>query len=264
MSREIEVKGKGQIESASVFQSFLRKKNLLELKLKEGRKERIPIRERDVLTVLQNNGESYLLSSQNYKAQGDYALRNYFIEKDLTSKRSLHPESEPILKVPYSTNDPGQVILDNFYDGNQNIPSFVFRHPFVTANLKSLCMGYMPMEVLDLKSREKKELAPRTREIRAITQDNGNILIEATIPASIVSSLIKENRVGVLEDVFDKEDIEKVAQLNKKKDEDHMCLGNRSCISQDKFEFAETEGYPKYKLGMDTTGKIYTAERVAE
>jgi len=33
MSREIEVKGKGQIESASVVQSFLRKKNLLELKL---------------------------------------------------------------------------------------------------------------------------------------------------------------------------------------------------------------------------------------
>jgi len=156
------------------------------------------------------------------------------------------------------------VILDNFYNGNQNIPSFVFRYPSITTDLNSLCMWYTPMGVLDLKSREKKIIAPRTREILAITQDKGNILIQTTIPASIVPSLIKEGRAGVLEDVFDKKDIEKVAQLNKKKDENHMCRGNHSCISQDKFEFSEIDGYPKYKLGMDTTGKIYIAERVSE
>ena len=264
MNRAIEVKGEGQIESASVVQSFLRKRNLLELKLKEGEKERIPLIERDALTILQDNDKDYLLSSQNFRAYGDYALRSYFIDENPTSRRFLHPEPEPTLKVSYATTDPGQVILDNFYNGNQNTPSFVFRDPFVTSGPKSFCIEYMPMGVLDLKSREKKIIAPRTREILAITQDNGNILIGATIPASIVPSLIKEGRAGVLEDVFNKEDIEKVAQLNKKNDENHMCLGDHSCIPRDKFEFAQLEGYPKYKLNMDTTGKIYTAERVVE
>lgn len=264
MSREIEVKGEGQIESANVIQSFLGK-DFLELKLKKGASRRIPLRERRALTVSQNNGESYLLSSQNFRAYDDYALRSYFIEKNLTSKKLFHPKPKSILQASYFTTDPGQAVLDNFYNGNQNIPAIVFRQPFVTTGHNhSFCVEYMPVGVLNLKSREKKRIAPKTREILPITQDNGNILIGATIPASIVPSLIEEGRAGVLEDVFKEEDIEKVAQLNKKNDEDHMCFGNCSCIPRDKFEFSQLEDYPKYKLGMDTTGKIYTAERVVK
>lgn len=264
MNRAIEVKGEGQIESASVVPSFLGK-SLLELKLKERTRRKIPLRERRALTVLQNNGESYFLSSQGSGAYGGYASKNYFIEKDLTSKKFLHPEPKPILNASYFTTDPGQVILDNFYDGNKNISSIVFRHPLVTTGHNhSFCVEYMPIGVLDLKSKEKKIIAQRARKLHTITQDNGNILIGVTIPASILPSLIKESRAGVLEDVFDKEDIEKVAQLNEKKDENHTCFGNSSCIPRSMFEFAELKGYPKYKLGMDTTGKIYTAERVLE
>jgi len=265
MNRTIEVKGEGQIESASVVQSFLGGKDLLELKLKEGASRRIPLRKRWPVTVLQNNGESYFLSSQRLGGHGGYALRGHFIEENLTSKRFLRPEPEPILKAPYFTNDPGQVVLDNFYDGNQNSPSVVFRHPLVTTGYNHhFCVEYMPIGVLDLKSREKEIIAQQTRKIHTIAHDNGNILIGATIPASIVPSLIKEGRAGVLEDVFDKEDIEKVAQLNKRNDKDHRCFGNCSCISQDTFEFVQPGDYPKYRLGMDTTGRIYTAKRIVE
>jgi len=264
MNRTIEVKGEGQIESANVVQSFLGK-NLLELKLKEGASRKIPIRERRALTVLQNNGENYLLSIQSLGGYGGYASIGYFIEENLTSKRFLHPEPKPILNVSYFTTDSGQAILDNFYDGNKNISSIVFRHPSVTTGHNhSFCVEYMPIGVLDLKSREKKIIAQKARNIHTITQNNGNILIGATIPASIIPSLIKESRAGVLEDVFDKKDMEKVAQLNERNDKNHMCFGNSSCIPRSMFEFAELKGYPKYKLGMDTTGRIYTAERVFE
>jgi len=216
--------------------------------------------------IVQDNEKVYLISSFHKETQGDYASYGYNLCSGLlTSKRgkTLVSYQKPIEIFSESTAcSPGKKIFGPVFDGKTHLPTMVCNglgNPFGYKG--HLWNPYDLVTAIDLNSQKQTEIIKNAKDMEG-SNINGKNLISVLVPASKVPSLIKEKSSNELENVFNEKDLNLVERLNKARDLDHMCYGTHSCIERSSFENTSTKGYPRYRLWLNSKGKVYEAKRV--
>ncbi len=274
--QKVEVKGEGLINSAVLewgtvpfadlpvlrgFPCFGRKVSFLYEDGKGGIK--LP-EEESPLTVLQKGDKVYLTSMKRVPVNPELStITLQYLVRTASTERISIIKPRVIGEITTSTNE-GKVIADFLYDGNGNIPALVFHFPMYNVGYEGrLPVEYSKVDAVDLESSVRNNLMNYGKNIDTVIV-YGKKLVGVTVPASKIPELIEKTKSSDLKKVFYSSDLERVAELNRKNDRDHMtnCWGDHSCISTETFEFVQPKGYPQYRVAMDTKGKIYEAERI--
>ncbi len=271
----VEVKGEGLISSAQLEWGIVPLSNLPILRkipsfdrkvsfIYEDRKGGIKLPEEEwPLAVLQRGGKAYLVSQKRIPVDVERSIITLqYLVRTASVKEVSIEKPRKIVAITSSTSE-GKVIADFLYDGNNNIPALVFHYPGGAVGYEGrLYVEYSRVDVADLESGVRNTLTSHGYHVDTSIVD-GKKLVGITVPASKVPELIEKTKSSDLERTFDNSDLERVVELNQKNDIAHMCWGDHSCISAETFEFVQPEGYPQYRVTMDTKGSVYQAERIS-
>ena len=158
----------------------------------------------------------------------------------------------------------GDKIINDIYDGKNNSPTMAFNSGGHAIGYKnSLFNPFQAINVINLDNQEQYQIIEQADEIIMINKDGKN-LISCIIPTSNVPRLIDGKKSNILKNEFSKDDLGLTNILNELNDKIHApnCWGDSSCINRGEFELVQSEGYPRYRLDLDSKGDIHDATRI--
>jgi hypothetical protein len=213
--------------------------------------------------ILQFADNVYLLTSTRNSASREYVSISYHLRKfAISGSTAVDTLPSLLASFTYSTSeiDP---LFGMFNDGSQNKPYAVFEIPKISGGYRNhFVEDYSRIFAVDLDSNKRHMLSYKAMHATAASE-NETCLVSLTIPTSTAHLMILENREMCLENVFQHDDLKKVDELNRMKQEYHkrFCTGTASCMNDTMFESVSSKDYPKYKLTVDMKGNVIKAER---